>query len=309
MMLAQTFHEFSRNAMGPTATIALHVAIAAFIIAAVIALGSLLQPGRVKMFWADTTGAVATLALAIYFIARFIEAGTQPLQNMFEVVTLSAFCLALIYFIATRLKKLPAIGAFAFPAISIIFLVNLMLAGTATTGVEQPLSSPLLVLHILFTILAYGVFFMATVAAVMFLLQERMLKKRKDPNIMRSFPPLESLRGLVNTCVLIGLPLMTLGFVLGFIAFAPEDWAGIAQNPKVMTSLVLWLTLLVVVVGRKLGFLHGRRHLYMVLVGFALVLMTYVGLGVWAANNSEQRTATSEESGLVTPHGGPCSVS
>lgn len=291
MMLAQAFHEFTRHAMGPTATVALHVAIAAYLVAAVIALATLLQPGRVKMAWADATGAIATLALAIYFVARFIEAGTKPLQNMFEVVSLSAFFLALIYFVATRAKKLPAFGAFTFPAIAIIFLVNLMLAGTATSGVEEPLSSPVLVLHILFTILAYGVFFMATVGAVMFLLQERMLKKRKDPGIMRSFPPLESLRRLVNVCLWAGLALMTLGFVLGFVTFSRDEWTGIVRNPKVMTSLVLWVTLMSVVVGRRVGLLHGRRHLYMVLVGFVLVLATYICLGVWSTGADRERTA------------------
>lgn len=293
-MLLQTFHDFSRQAMSPTAAIALHASIAAFVVAAVTALAALLQPSKVHMRWADWAGALGTGSLLAYFVARFITAGTEPLQNMFDVVTLSALFLALIYFVATRVRKLPSIGAFAYPAIAIIFLVNLMLASTATSGGSEPLGSPLLVLHIVLTILAYGVFFMATVAAVMFLLQERMLKKRRDPAFMRSFPPLESLRRLVNTCIVIGLPLLTVGFALGFLAFSPSDWDNILHNPKVITSLVLWLVLLSAFVGRRVGLLHGRRHYYMVLVGFALVLTTYIGLGVVESRNRQQTADSSQ---------------
>jgi ABC-type uncharacterized transport system permease subunit len=279
-MLLQTFHEFTSHAMSPVAAVALHAAIGAFIIAAIIALAALLQPTRARMSWADWTGAFATGALVAYFAVRFARTGTEPLQNMFDVVGLSALFLALVYFAATRLKKLESVGAFAYPAIVVIFLVNLLLAGTATQGADAPITSPLLIAHIVLIILAYGVFFMATVAAVMFLLQERMLKKHKDPAFMRSFPSLESLRRLVNACVLIGLPLVTVGFALGFVSFRTEDWAQIYTNPKVLSSLVLWLVLIAVVIGRRFGWLHGRRHFYLVLVGFALVLVTYVGLGL-----------------------------
>ncbi|MCB9894632.1 MAG: cytochrome c biogenesis protein CcsA [Planctomycetes bacterium] len=285
MWIAQTFHDFTRHAMSPVAAVALHSAIGAFFIAAITALAALLQPTRIRMKWANWAGAFATGSLIGYFAIRFANTGTEPLQNMFDVVGLSALFLALVYFVAIRMKKLESVGAFAYPAIAVIFLVNLLLARTATQGGDAPITSPLLVAHIVLIILAYGVFFMATVAAVMFLLQERMLKKRKDPSFMRTFPSLESLRSLVNACVVIGLPLVTVGFALGFASFRAEDWAHVYSNPKVLSSLVLWLVLLAVVIGRRFGWLHGRRHFYLVLVGFALVLATYVGLGLVEARD------------------------
>jgi ABC-type uncharacterized transport system permease subunit len=279
-MLLQTFHAFSRNALSPTAGIALHIAVGGFLLAALVAVAALLTPTRVKMRWADWVGGGATAALATYFIARFVDAGTEPLQNMFEVVCLSALFISLIYFVATRVKKLPSLGGFAFPAIAVIFLVDLLLASSATNGADAPLSNPLLIAHVVLVILAYGAFFIATLAAVMFLMQERMLKRHKDPTVMRNFPPLESLRRLVNACILVGLPVLTVAFALGFAAFTAEDWDGLARNPKIISALVLWLVMLGIVVGRRAGWLHGRRHLYMVLLGFALVLVTYVGLGM-----------------------------
>jgi ABC-type uncharacterized transport system permease subunit len=285
-MLAQAFHSFSQNAMGPTATVALHASILLFIVAAIIGIAALLQPRRLKMVWADWAGGAGTLALGVYFIARFIEAGTEPLSNLFEVVALSALFLAFAYFVAIRVRKMPALGAFAFPALSIIFLVNLLFAGSTAGSADPTETRPLLVLHVVLVLLSYAAFFMATVAAIMFLLQERALKKHRDPAVIRNFPPLESLRRLVNTCILIGLPLLTLGLALGFVAMSSQGWAEIARNPKIPPSLVLWAVMAGVAGGRWSGLLHGRRHFYLVLVGFLLVLTTYVGLGVWSRSQS-----------------------
>lgn len=306
-MLLQTFHEFSNQAMSPIASVALHASIGGFIIAAITALAALIQPTRVQIRWADWAGAFATGSLFAYFMIRFVNDGTEPLQNMFDVVSLSALLVAMIYFVASRLKKLSSLAAFTYPAVTIIFLVNFMLAGTTSADQSTPLKNPMLVAHIVLTILAYGVFFMASLAATMFLIQERMLKKHKDPAILRSFPPLESLRRLVNTCILIGLPVLTVAFALGFASFESADWDGLLHNPKILSSLVLWVVLIVVVIGRRTGWLHGRRHYYMVLIGFGLVLSTYVGLGLVEARARKQSPAAASKEFHMQKEAGPCS--
>lgn len=274
MLLAETFHQFSTGAMGGMAQVALHAAMASYLIAAVISLAALFAPGRARMKWADWTGAFGTGSLLLFFVARFSEAGLAPLSNLFEVLALSALCLALAYFVATRIKPMPALGGFAFPALAALFLVSLL--STGTSGGAQ--LDALLVLHVLLTVLAYGVFFMAAVAALMFLIQERALKHHQGKGFARNLPPLEALRKLLAQCTWIGLGVLTVGFALGFSSQPPSQWGALVLTPKVMTALVLWLVLLASVVGRVTGWLHGRRFSYAVLLGFALVLLTYMGL-------------------------------
>jgi ABC-type uncharacterized transport system permease subunit len=136
----------------------------------------------------------------------------------------------------------------------------------------------------------------------MFLIQERMLKRHRDPAALRNFPPLEALRRLVSTCTWIGLPLLTVGFGLGFLAFTAADWAGIHRNPKIVASLVLWLVMVAVVAGRRMGWLHGRRHFYLVALGFALVLSTYVGLGLFQARQDSETTPQSGREPIRTSY-------
>lgn len=283
-MLAASFHQFSNGVMGTTAQVALHAAIGAYTIAALLALAGLFAPGRVRMKWADHVGAVGTGALAAYFIARFAEAGLAPLSNVFEVVTLSALCLALAYFVATRLKPLPALGGFAFPALAAVFLVSLLFASSTSRTPGAADSGALVILHVILVVLAYGVFFMAAAAATMFLIQERALKRHHTPGYARQFPPLEALRKLLMQCVWIGLPLITAGFALGFGAEPLDRWGSLLLTPKVFTSVVLWLVFVAAVTGKAAGWLHGRRHSWLVLAGFALLIASYAGLALFVRN-------------------------
>lgn len=59
-----------------------------------------------------------------------------------------------------------------------------------------------------------------------------------------------------------------------------DQWGRLIATPKVLAALVLWTVLLASVVARATGLLHGRRFSYMVLVGFVLVLVSYVGLAL-----------------------------
>lgn len=194
MFAAQSFHHFSSGAMGIGATAALHAALAAYLIAAILALAALFAPGRARMKWADWTGAVGTGALLLFLAARFAEAGLAPLGNLFEVLALSALCLALAYFVAISLKPMGALGGFVFPALAALFAVSL-LSVTTSAGTDPGM---LVVLHVLLTVLAYGVFTMAAVAAVLFLLQERALRRHQGHGLARNLPPLEALRKLFS---------------------------------------------------------------------------------------------------------------
>lgn len=286
-MPAQTFHQFSTGAVGDFAMVALHAAIAAFLAAALLSLAALFAPARARMKWANAAGATATAMMLAYFIARFSEAGLAPLQNLFEVIALSALCVALAYFAAIRARNFPALGGFVFPAVALTLLVAFPVAGTVEAASSA--AGWLTVLHVLLTVLANGVFVMAALAAAMFLMQERALRRHQASGLVRGFPPLESLRRLLNQCVWIGLPLLTLGLGLGFAATEPANWAGLLAEPKVMSALVVWAVFAAAAAGKATGWLHGRRHSYLVLAGLVLVIITYAALGLFVGERASMQ--------------------
>ncbi len=92
-------------------------------------------------------------------------------------------------------------------------------------------------------------------------------------------PSLNQLDTLEQRLVRIGFVVFTVALVLGSV-LANEAWGHFWQwDPKQIFSLVSWLLYGALVQLRRSG-LHGRRYALLSVVGFAIILTSFVGLGL-----------------------------
>jgi len=134
-------------------------------------------------------------------------------------------------------------------------------------------------LHTWCSLLSYGAFLAAFAAGVLFLIQERQLKRKTMGVLFRRLPALESL-DRVNFCAIsAGFGLLTIGATSGFIESAllrGRWWTG---DPKEYLTVLLWAGYLVLWALRRRATLRGRRVALLSIAGFSLVLFTFVGAG------------------------------
>ena len=135
----------------------------------------------------------------------------------------------------------------------------------------------MIVLHAAVLFCSYAAFFVAVVTGVIFLVQERRLK-RKDPRVLQAVLPLEVLDGLNLWSVLVGFSLFTSGMIQGFF-LARTQWGTFWNgDPKEVWSL-LTLGAYALVLGLRLKpGLRGRRIVLMSVMSFLLVMFTFVGV-------------------------------
>ena len=135
----------------------------------------------------------------------------------------------------------------------------------------------MIVLHAAVLFCSYAAFFVAVVTGVIFLVQERRLK-RKDPRVLQAVLPLEVLDGLNLWSVLVGFSLFTSGMIQGFF-LARTQWGTFWNgDPKEVWSL-LTLGAYAMVLGLRLKpGLRGRRIVLMSVMSFLLVMFTFVGV-------------------------------
>lgn len=132
---------------------------------------------------------------------------------------------------------------------------------------------------IIFT--SYLVFFLAVVSGLLFLIQERRLK-RKDPRFLSSSVlPLELLDRINLYMVVAGFLLFTFGMVGGWFLARKEWGAYFSGDPKVMASLFTWIAYAAVLALRLSVGLRGRRVVFMSVLSFGMVLFTFVGVNYW----------------------------
>lgn len=98
---------------------------------------------------------------------------------------------------------------------------------------------------------------------------------------LQSLPTLAQLDVIVYRCVAIGLPLISIGIITG-AAWAKEAWGAYWQwDPKETAALCTWILYLAYMHLHTRSAWRGVRTNWVSVVGFLLVIFTYLGVNIW----------------------------
>ena len=135
----------------------------------------------------------------------------------------------------------------------------------------------MLQLHIAFTLLSYLAFLTACVFGTLFLVQERQLKRKTMGWLFHRLPSLDGLDRINFLAIGIGFVLLSVGTVFGFLGIERlfgRWWTG---DPKEVTTVLLWVAYCILWLTRLRATLRGRRVALLSILGFTLVLFTFLG--------------------------------
>jgi ABC-type uncharacterized transport system permease subunit len=223
-------------------------------------------------------GGVLAVAVALHFVDigyRCLH-GINPISSTPEAISLVAFLIAAGYLLASMRVRLAAAGAFAVPAA----LAALVLARVVPAEADAPRMGSLGRVHILLAVVGVAVFALAAVLALLYLFEDRQLKRKRLDRVVGRGTPLETLDRLALRCVSIGFPIFTVAIVTGAIWVArlglPRQ--AFALRPEYALALVTWAAFGVLLIARLGAGWRGRRAAWLTLGGFGgamLVLAAY----------------------------------
>lgn len=217
---------------------------------------------------------------ATAIVLHSIHKGRVAVANSQEALSFFALTLVVTYLVVQLRLNLRILGSFVSPLAVLFMLVSSLLPDTLVpkTGVFQ---SAWVVLHVAALFLANSLFAVAFSAAVMYLLQERHIKRKNLGFLYSRLPPLERLDSINHFCLVIGFPLMTLGLITGF-AFAGREWKSLWNwDPKEIFALITWLIYAFLLHERLAVGWRGRRAAWLAIFGFTAVLITFLGVNLF----------------------------
>lgn len=135
----------------------------------------------------------------------------------------------------------------------------------------------MLIVHTAFSLLSYVAFLVAFVSGVLFLLQERQLKRKRMGLLFHRLPSLGVLDRVNVAAIGIGFALLSVGLAYGLAAallLRGRWWSG---DPKELLAAALWGAYLGLWWLRLRGTLRGRRVAVLSIVGLSLVVFTLLG--------------------------------
>ena len=247
------------------------VALTAYILAAVAAIGSL-AGRRDQLAW------VALLLTQAGFIChtgavilRGIELRRLPFSTLAEMISLLIWAVILLDFWVERHRRVRPLSAFVLP---VVLALGLGLpTGLRSIVLEPPINGWIMV-HVALLLVGLAALVLNFGGALMYLVVERQLKAKRPGAAYYRLPPLETLDRLTVATLTVAFPFLTVGLALGALS-ARRAWGSvIAFDPLALFSMVMWVIYAATLLGRVLGHWRGRRAAYFSIAGFCVMLAT-----------------------------------
>ncbi|MEU6793882.1 c-type cytochrome biogenesis protein CcsB [Nonomuraea wenchangensis] len=213
--------------------------------------------------WAANLAAIVTRGLAV---------GRWPWGNMYEFVVALCFA-AVTAFLLTQLRhNVRFLGAFVMVTATLGLGAAVKVFYTAAGPVVPALNSYWIAIHVSAAIIASGLFALAGVAGVLYLV-------RGDG--MSRLPSREDLERVAHRAIVFAFPLWTFAVIAGAL-WADRAWGRYwGWDPKEVWSFITWVAYAAYLHARVTAGWRGKAATVVQLVAFACLLFNLIGVNIF----------------------------
>jgi|UniRef100_A0A7C3UZC9 cytochrome c-type biogenesis protein CcsB len=206
--------------------------------------------------------------------------GRLPVATLGESLLVFSWTLVLAFLLLFWRFPIRVLGALATPLAALMVSGALILPG-GKAAVSPLLSSTWVMVHVGLSFMGIAALTLAGLGGLFYLAQERQIKKKKFGFFYRRLPSLEQLDALNYWCLTIGFPLLTGGMIIGSLYAQYTLGRFFSFDPKEVLTLIAWMIYAVLLHERLTVGWRGRRAALLALCGFGVLLITFVGAGLW----------------------------
>ncbi len=213
----------------------------------------------------------------VTIISRYLAAGHTQLTTHHDTVSFFAWSMTWAFLSFRWRYQVKNFGTFVSLVISALMTIA-ALSSQHITELPPALQSAWLPIHASIAILADGFLALGFCSGLMYLLQERELKKKRFGVFYSRLPSLDALDTLIHHCLTVGFPLLTLGIITGSF-WAKQAWGSYWHwDPKETWSLITWFIYAGMLHQRFIAGWRGKRAAILAIIGFISVLFTLWGV-------------------------------
>ncbi len=233
--------------------------------------------GKQKSFNAITIPLLIALLLvhALEIIIRLIGLNAMPLSTAFDALSFLAFSILFVYLVIEWTTKNKASGLFI---MSFAFLSEVISSFNYSWKIEtnELLTNTNFALHASLTIMGYTALSLSAIYALLYIIQNKNMKKRRFGIIYDQLPALSYLELMSIRSVVIGIILMGTGLLLGHIQAKTVFGAYWVNDAKIIITDIIWLFYLAGYVLANILKWRGRWMAILSLSGFLILLIAAI---------------------------------
>ncbi len=215
-------------------------------------IGALLHAfGNYQVIWSDgylNLGITTSVSLVSWIMLVFVLLASfrLPLANLLVLVLPLAALGALLLLVAPTTEELP------------------------TARLSDPL-----IWHIMISIVAYSILFMAACQSVLLAVLEHRLKAKRTLKLLKLLPPLQTMESLLFGLLWTGISALTFAIGSGFL-FLDDMFEQRVVHHTVL-GLASWVLYAALLAGHRLFGWRGTTAVRWTLIAFSLLLLGYLG--------------------------------
>ena len=248
------------------------LAIACYLLACGVLCRQIVKQQTVSKTVILSLGALA-LPLHGYHIHQHIYLDTGLDLGFFNILSLVGWVIACLHIAICSYRPLIVASLFAFPAAAIGLLLSELFHAPYQALSHLP---PGAEGHIVLSIFAYSVLFMAALHAILLVIQNNALKHRsKSRSILSTMPPLQTMESVLFDFIGIGFLLLSLAIVSGFLSL--DNMFAQHVVHKTILTLMAWGIFGTLLAGHHWRGWRGQRAIRFTLMGFGLLLLGFYG--------------------------------
>ncbi|MBU0752513.1 MAG: cytochrome c biogenesis protein CcsA [Gammaproteobacteria bacterium] len=219
-----------------------------------------------------------------WLLAALVTHGATLAQGIFPGAAMSfgaALALSLILWLAITLywiesfyARMEGLQMLGLPLAAVCVLLPPVLPGQ---HLLVNADSPAFRAHFLMAMLAYSLFTLAALHAVLMAVAEKRLHRGRLTPLFAGLPPLLTMEALLFRLIHVAFALLTLTLVSGIVFSETLFGKALPFNHKTVFAILSWLIFAALLAGRHLRGWRGRLALRWTLAGFGTLLLAYIG--------------------------------
>ncbi|HKX32898.1 MAG TPA: cytochrome c biogenesis protein CcsA [Blastocatellia bacterium] len=213
------------------------------------------------------------------------EFGYFPIVNPKEVSSFIAWAIVSYFLVMSSRYHIRALPTFILPLVFVFTLISLLLPDSIQPMpltlegaiMASTFTQVIFPVHVTLVIFSYAAFVVTFICALMYLIQEHELKAKHFGAAFQRLPALNTCDEIGYRSLSIGFVMLTLGVVTGIVWNNQRDGLYWHNDPKEVMALTTWFIYLFIMHYRLTAGWRGRRVALLSIVGFVVVLLTWVG--------------------------------
>lgn len=209
----------------------------------------------------------------IYFALRSLEFQHAPITSSFEIMTLLAFSITITYLYIEMKTGVVDTGFFMLVIAGVLQIVSSIFI-EEIKEINPVLKNWLLGFHVSFALIGYSAITIAGIYGFLYLMLYKNLKQNQLGAFYKRLPSLQLMEKLSYNALVFGCIFLAMTLIIGFIWLpsAIKDFS--YTDPKLVSTIVIWLVYTAVIISKRTGKIHSKTVMTFAFYGFIFAIFS-----------------------------------